>query len=1062
MNTERLEEFGGNKKITQIFEKVEGNTTDIPETISEEKKVKKGGSGNGKGFLRTFATAATIVTACVVVATILNSLINKKTGGDMPTGTIVDKVEQGDSNNNAQAVVDEMRGVWVASVGNLNYPSKKGLSEQQLKNEIDAILKDCRDVGFNTIFFQVRPCADALYKSDIFPWSEFVTGIQGESPENNFDSLEYILEKAPEYGIAVHAWVNPFRVTNGSAANPKHDVNTLAENHPARLNPEYVVAYSDGKLYFDPGNPDAREVIISGIKELCINYPELAGIHIDDYFYPYPVAGAEDFADSESYEKYGAGMDKANWRRNNVNTFVKEAYDTVKAADENMKFGVSPFGIWANDTSNTPVPGSSSSGLEAYFSLYCDALSWVNGGYVDYLVPQIYWSFATTAAPFDNIARWWNAQLDGTGVDLYIGHAAYKAPDYAKNEIPIQVEFSKNLISYKGSVFYGYADIKKNTAGVRDDIKRSFENAVESEKNEVEPQKLRVNYPTAKTTTQASGYILGISDAMYPLTVNGEKVSRTKDGYFSLYKSFAQGENVFELKNGNDTLIYTIKRGGSSGGSASAIPEMANFEILSATPDKPLWLIPGDVVSVTCVAPSGSKVYAKFGEYTIEMKPTIYSATTDKNYKETYKGSITVSKTHAKQGELADIGVLTVYAQKNGKTAEKTLSEVKQMGGDVKIYAQVKNDYSYLKNSTVSSFYDDPLPASIGMRDYVTAYVNGYYKLRCGYYISDEDVEVVSDKELFENRVLSATVSANIKDSSNNLHNSTDITFGVLENVPINAYIKNGIIRVIFFNSDTSSVPNVVISENPMIKSASGYTSNGRIIYDFVLKSAENYYGYNVVYENGFITLKLNNPQTVKEGEKPLSGKTIVIDAGHGGTDIGAQGPTASKSGLNEADLNLYISLELRTILQELGADVVMIRDDNTTVSLNERIEFLSNIIPDLMISVHHNSVVDTVNASKARGYVGLYSDDAGVLLANAVSDTVVRELARYQRPTAYQALAVARNHRYPSTLCEMSFISNTEEFQWTTSEGNYRRSAKAIADGVLEFYARQAKYLEY
>ena len=489
---------------------------------------------------------------------------------------------------------------------------------------------------------------------------------------------------------------------------------------------------------------------------------------------------------------------------------------------------------------------------------------------------------------------------------------------------------------------------------------------------------------------------------------------------------------------------------------------MANFEILSATPDKPLWLIPGDVVSVTCVAPSGSKVYAKFGEYTIEMKPTIYSATTDKNYKETYKGSITVSKTHAKQGELADIGVLTVYAQKNGKTAEKTLSEVKQMGGDVKIYAQVKNDYSYLKNSTVSSFYDDPLPASIGMRDYVTAYVNGYYKLRCGYYISDEDVEVVSDKELFENRVLSATVSANIKDSSNNLHNSTDITFGVLENVPINAYIKNGIIRVIFFNSDTSSVPNVVISENPMIKSASGYTSNGRIIYDFVLKSAENYYGYNVVYENGFITLKLNNPQTVKEGEKPLSGKTIVIDAGHGGTDIGAQGPTASKSGLNEADLNLYISLELRTILQELGADVVMIRDDNTTVSLNERIEFLSNIIPDLMISVHHNSVVDTVNASKARGYVGLYSDDAGVLLANAVSDTVVRELARYQRPTAYQALAVARNHRYPSTLCEMSFISNTEEFQWTTSEGNYRRSAKAIADGVLEFYARQAKYLEY
>ena len=1059
MDTGRIKRLDFN--IYKIIEKAEDNTTGIPENIPEEKKVKKGGTGNGKGFWRTFATTATIVTACVVVATILNSLINKKPSDDMPTGTIVDKVEQGDSDNKVQAITDEMRGVWVASVGNLNYPSKKGLSEQQLKNEIDAILEDCRDVGFNTIFFQVRPCADALYKSDIYPWSEFVTGIQGKAPENNFDSLGYILEKAPEYGIAVHAWVNPFRVTNGSATNPKHNVEELSENHPARLNPDYVVAYSDGKLYFDPGNPDAREVIISGIEELCTIYPGLAGIHIDDYFYPYPVSGA-DFDDSVSYEKHGYGMDKGDWRRNNVNIFVKEAYDTVKSVDENMQFGVSPFGIWANDTSKTSVKGSSSSGLEAYFSLYCDALSWVNGGYVDYLVPQIYWSFATTAAPFDNIARWWNAQLDGTGVDLYIGHAAYKAQDYAKNEIPIQVEFSRNLISYKGSVFYGYADIKKNTAGVRDDIKRSFENVVESEKDEVESQKLRVTYPTAKTTTQTSGYILGISDVAYPLTVNGEKISRTKDGYFSLYKSFTQGENVYELKNGDETLIYTIKRGTSSGGSASAIPEMANFEILSATPEKPLWLIPGDVVSVTCVAPSGSKVYAKFGEYTIEMKPTIYSATTDKNYKETYKGSITVSKIHAKQGELADIGVLTVYAQKNGKTAEKTLSEVKQMGGDVKIYAQVKNDYSYLKNSTTSSFYDDPLPASIGMRDYITAYVNGYYKLRCGYYISDEDVEVVFDKELFENRVLSATVSTNIKDSSNNLHNSTDITFGVLENVPINAYIKNGVIRVIFFSSDTSFVPTVAISENPMIKSASGYVSNGRIIYDFVLKSAENYYGYNVVYENGFITLKLNNPQTVKEGDKPLSGKTIVVDAGHGGTDIGAQGPTGAKSGLNESDLNLYISLELKAVLQELGANVVMIRDDNRTVSLNERIEFLSNIIPDLMISVHHNSVVDTVNASKARGYVGLYSDDAGVLLANAVSDMVVLELSRYQRPTAYQALAVARNHRYPSTLCEMSFISNTEEFQWTTSEGNYRRSAEAIAKGVLEFYSRQEKYLKY
>ena len=177
---------------------------------------------------------------------------------------------------------------------------------------------------------------------------------------------------------------------------------------------------------------------------------------------------------------------------------------------------------------------------------------------------------------------------------------------------------------------------------------------------------------------------------------------------------------------------------------------------------------------------------------------------------------------------------------------------------------------------------------------------------------------------------------------------------------------------------------------------------------------------------------------------------------------MGAQGPTKPGSGLNESGLNLAIALELSKELENRGATVVMIREDDSTVTLEERIEFLSNIIPDLMISVHHNSVVNTVNASKARGYLGLYSDDAGVMLANAVSDTVTSELSRYQRPTAYQALAVARNHRFPSTLCEMSFISYPEEFQWTITEGNFARSAKALADGVIEFYSRQAKYISY
>ena len=958
--------------------------------------------------------------------------------------------------------VQEMRGVWVASVGNLNYPSSKGLGSDALAAEIDSILKECSDVGFNTVFFQVRPAADSLYDSDIFPWSETLSGAQGIAPANKFDPLKYMLSKAPEYGIKVHAWVNPFRVTTGTAKNPVHDVNTLYQDHPARRNSEYVIPYADGKLYFDPGNPEVRKLVIDGIAELCEKYPELAGIHIDDYFYPYPVSGAV-FDDSASYEKYGAGLDRDNWRRNNVNLFVKEAYHTVKSSNKDMKFGVAPFGIWANSGSNTPVDGSVSGGMESYFSLYCDTLAWVNGGYVDYIAPQDYWSFSTSAAPFDNIARWWNANLDGSGVDLYIGHAAYKAADYADNEIAVQMEFARNLVSYRGSLFYGYDDIKKNTGGVRDSIKRSFSASDKIKLPVSNSAKISINYPTSNVTTAEKGYIFGVSDPAKPLTVNGERVSRTRDGYFTIYDSFANGDNVYEMKSGNDTLVYTLKRSSKLPTTASAsVPLMKKYEIESVTPDKPLWLVPGDKVVINCVAPAGSKVTAKFGEYTVDLKPTVYAANTSTDYRETYTGSITVNKIHAKTGEMADIGVLTVYAEKNGRTAEKTASSVKQMGEDVKICAHVKNDYSMFKRTTVSSFYGDPLPQSVGMRDYITAYVNGYYKLRCGYYISDEDVNVMYDKKLFENMLLGATVNTDIADNSNNLKNSTDIRFSVLENVPVNAYIENGVIKIIFYNTDTSSLPEVLISANPMIAAGKGYVQNGNPVYEFTLKSAENYYGYNVVYENGFIVLKLNNPQSVKDDDKPLAGKTIVVDAGHGGKDIGAQGPSSINSKLHEADLNLSIALELKTELEARGAKVVMIRDDDSTVALDERVEFLSNIIPDLMISIHHNSVDNTVNASKARGFHGLYADDAGVLLANAVSDTVTSKLSRYQRKTAYQALAVARNHRFPSTLCEMSFISYPEEFQWTITPGNYKRSAEALADGVIEFYSRQAKYISY
>ncbi len=1030
--------------------------------------MKKGfGSINKSGLIMPVAvTCATLILSAILAVVFFNISRNAAQNASGAENNDAAQVQgtQNDVSEKDKTVLaldnDELRGVWVASIGNLNYPSKKELSKEELQKEIDAILDTCIEVGFNTVFFQVRPAGDALYESEIFPWSEYVSGTQGMAPDGEFDSLAYMLDEAEKRGIAVHAWVNPFRITNGSPSKPETDVSLLSENNPARIHPEYTVAYADGKLYYNPGEPGARALVISGITELCTKYPKLAGIHIDDYFYPYP-SGDGQFDDSDTYAQYGGGMALADWRRNNVNTFVKEVYTAVKEVSTDLRFGVSPFGIWANSTSDTYVKGSETAGLEAYNVLYCDALAWAEGGYVDYIVPQLYWSFDTAAAPFDTLARWWNANLDGTGVDLYIGHGAYKAADYGKNEIPMQVEFARALLTYKGSVMYGYADIVKNTANLKDGLKNCFSVGVKyDEDSAAEEKKPEVNFPATPNTKDDSTYILGSSDPENPLTVNGDKVSRTKDGYFSYYTYLANGRNNIEIKANDSSIGYTINK--VSGTNSSAPTEMAGFEITDVYPSKETWLSPGDTVNVSCSAPAGSKVTAKIGGITINLKPTLYSATTAKNYKEVYTGSVTIPTTFAPERGEADIGTLIFYAQKNGKSAQKSASLIKQLGKGALIYAEVKNDYSYFKIAPDSSFYEDPTPASIGMRDYIVGYIDGYYKLRCGYYVSEDNVNVVKGDALYDNKILSAVVEASVKDTTNNLNNHTDIRFSVLENVPVNVTTLKDKITITFFNTNTAFIPTVQIAKNPLVKECSGKAVGGNVVYEVTLIAAENYYGFNTVYEDGMIIFRLNNPQSLAQGDKPLEGKTIIVDAGHGGTDIGAPGPSSIKTSLHEADLNLSIALALRDKLHSLGATVVMIRDTDVTVDLYARIDILASMIPDMAISVHQNSVAGTVNASKVRGYLGLYSDCAGIMLANAVSDTVCTQLSRYQRPTAYQMLAVARNHRYPSTLCEMSFICNVEEFQWTISPGNYERSADALANGILEFYNRQAKYLEY
>ena len=428
---------------------------------------------------------------------------------------------------------DEVRGVWIASVFNINYPSSAWLDEASLADELDVILDNCEKCSLNTVVFQVRPACDALYDSELFPVSSFLS----HDGVLRFDPLTYLTEKAHERGISVHAWVNPLRVTVSPDSAP-----TLPDDSPAVLHPDWTVKYADGKLYLNAGIPEVREYVADGVREIVEKY-DVDGVVFDDYFYPYPTGGA-DFDDADTFEKYGSGS-VADWRRENINGLVKSCYDAAKSVREDCLFGVSPGGVWQNDDGENG--GSATRGFETYESLYCDTLAWAKGGYVDYIAPQIYWSFDENAAPFGVLNDWWNASLDGTGVDFLIAHGAYRYEDWdsPSGEMTKQVEAARQCLSYKGSLFYGYADIAENLCGISDELSAVFDKkiayfapcsagSVALDSNE---------YPAGTAT------IGGTSDPTLPLTLDGVPVSREKCGAFTV---------EYDVKNGENELVFTL------------------------------------------------------------------------------------------------------------------------------------------------------------------------------------------------------------------------------------------------------------------------------------------------------------------------------------------------------------------------------------------------------------------------------------------------------------------------------------------------------------------------
>jgi len=355
----------------------------------------------------------------------------------------------------------EFRAVWVATVNNIDWPSKPGLSAEQQKKEVIDILNLHSKNGMNAIIMQIRPASDAFYRSELEPWSKYLTGTQGKAPNPFYDPLQFWIEQCHQRHMEFHAWLNPFRVAQ-NLTDP------LAANHIAFKHPEWIVNYGD-KLYFDPGLPQACDFVVKVVIDIVTRY-DVDAIHFDDYFYPYPLK--EDFPDENSFARYNRGffaVQKADWRRDNVDLLIKRLSENIKKTKPWVKFGISPFGVWRNKADDNEG-SETTAGTTNYDHLYADILKWQKNGWIDYCLPQLYWQIGHPSVDFLTLSKWWAAHAYGKA--MYIGQSVYKLeanstiPEWKDpDQLVKQIKVIREIPQLGGSAFYSSVHFKRDLFG---------------------------------------------------------------------------------------------------------------------------------------------------------------------------------------------------------------------------------------------------------------------------------------------------------------------------------------------------------------------------------------------------------------------------------------------------------------------------------------------------------------------------------------------------------------------------------------------------------------------
>lgn len=369
----------------------------------------------------------------------------------------------------------QFRGAWIATVANIDWPSEEAVGNTaQQQEEMIWLLDSLQNIGLNAIILQVRPTSDALYYSELEPVSHWLTGSQGYWGEQTpWDPLDWTIEEAHERGMEVHVWLNPYRVNLA-----KNDTSILSPRHIMRRHPEWFWEYNK-QWYFNPGLDETREWICTIVQDLVDRY-DIDAIHMDDYFYPYP-SGGKPLPDTLTFAQNPRGYeDIGDWRRNNVDMAIQDISATIRECKEGVEFGISPFGVWRNASVDS-TGSKTQAGITNYDDLYANIRLWIQAGWIDYVLPQLYWEIGKKVADYETLAHWWAKEVRGTNCKLYIGMAPYRLENASPksawgmgNEISRQMRLNRTIPEITGECFYSTRPLLRNPRGVCDSIKTIY------------------------------------------------------------------------------------------------------------------------------------------------------------------------------------------------------------------------------------------------------------------------------------------------------------------------------------------------------------------------------------------------------------------------------------------------------------------------------------------------------------------------------------------------------------------------------------------------------------